>query len=106
MRMEKVFASRGSHLWYFLSWVILLSFTVIVHHAILASSMIQLTPETLQIIHVSYETIKGILIIAIVANITSLIFREIKYSFALDHMVVRKFLPTIRFIVLLIIWII
>ncbi len=68
--------------------------------------MIEMTAETWQIVYICYETIKGILIIAIVANITSLIFREIKYSFAFDHMVIRKFLPTIRFITLLLIWIV
>jgi small-conductance mechanosensitive channel len=41
-----------------------------------------------------------------IASITNFIFREIKYGFASDHLVIRKFLPTIRFATILIIWII
>jgi small-conductance mechanosensitive channel len=35
-----------------------------------------------------------------------MIFHEIKHAFSLEHLVIRKFLPTIRFITLLITWII
>lgn len=97
--------SRSSHLWYMFFWGILLSFSVIVYHSITASSL-DFRPETWNLIDNIYKTLTGLIITAMVANVVSLIFREIKHSLALENMVVRKFLPTIRFTFLLIVWII
>lgn len=98
--------SRINYLWYLLTWVVLLSFTVIIYHFITESHILRLDPSTWTIFDNAYKTLRGLLIIAIIANLVSLTFREIKYGFWSDHLFIRKFLPTIKFIVILLIWII
>lgn len=97
--------SRITHLWYLFFWMILLSFTIILYHSLTESTLFRFSPETLTLIDTIYPIIRGILLITIIANIISLIFREIKYSFATEHLLIRKLLPTIRFIILFLLWI-
>ena len=73
--------SRINYLWYLLTWVLLLSFTVIIYHFITESHILRLDPSTWTIFDNAYKTLRGLLIIAIIANIVSLTFREIKYGF-------------------------
>jgi hypothetical protein len=98
--------NRSTHLWYIFSWGVMLSFVVIVYHTLENSSIIHLSPSGWTIADRIYRTTIGIIITSIVASITNFLFREIKYTFAQDHLVVRKFLPILRFLVLLIIWIV
>lgn len=98
--------SRINYLWYLLSWIILLSFTVIVYHFVTESHILRLDPSTWTLIDNAYKTLRGLLITAIIANLVSLTIREIKYGFWSDQLFIRKFLPTIKFIIILMIWII
>lgn len=98
--------SRIAYLWYLLTWVILLSFVVITYHLITESDIFRLSPGTWNIVDNAYTTLRWLLVTAIIANLVSLWMREIKYGFWGDHLFIRKFLPTIKFIVILLIWII
>lgn len=68
--------------------------------------MFHFTPESRTFIDNIYKTAFGLIVTAIIASVTNIIFREIKYSFWSDHLIIRKFLPTLRFTTLLLIWII
>lgn len=98
--------NRISHLWYLLTWIILLSTVVVTYHMISDSDVFRFTPDTWTIIDNGYIIFRGLFVILIVTNIMSLIFHEIKYAFSMEHLMIRKFLPTIRFITLLVAWII
>lgn len=98
--------TRITYLWYLFTWTILLCFTVIVYHFITESDMLRLDPDTWTLIDNIYKTIRGLLMTAIVANLVSMSLREIKYGFASDHLFMRKLMPTIKFVILLLIWII
>jgi small-conductance mechanosensitive channel len=50
--------------------------------------------------------IRGISILGILTNVIGFVFREIKYSWAIDSYIVRKFLPIVRFTVTASVWII
>lgn len=97
--------SRISHLWYLLSWIVSLSFVIILYHTIVESDLFSFAPDTLTWMDHVYITLRGFFVILIVTNIMSLIFHEIKYAFSMEHLVIRKFLPTIRFIMILLTWI-
>ena len=97
--------NRLSHLWYLLSWIISISFIVIIYHSIIGADIFHFRPSTLTLIDDIYEVLRGFFIILIITNITSFIFHEVKYAFSMEHLVIRKFLPTIRFITILFIWI-
>lgn len=97
-------SSRVIHFWYLLTWTILLSFTIIIYHAVTESSRFQIAPGTLTLIDRGYICVRWFFIIAIIANIVSLIFREIKTNFWSEHLAIRKFLPTVRFTVITLIW--
>ncbi|GAB0174708.1 MAG: hypothetical protein HHAS10_05870 [Candidatus Altimarinota bacterium] len=98
--------TRLSNLWYLLWWSISLSFVVIFYHIVLGSNMFSFNPEIRTIIDNIYKTVFGLIVTSMVASVTNIVFREIKYSFGADHLIIRKFLPTLRFITLLLIWII
>ena len=98
--------SRINYLWYLLVWVILLSFSVIVYHFITTSYILNLDPGTWTLIDNTYTTLKWLLITAIIANLISMVMREIKHSFSSSHLFIRKFLPTLNFIILLFVWVI
>jgi small-conductance mechanosensitive channel len=69
------------------------------------SNLFRFDPDTWTHIDQSYTVFRGLFMILIVTNVVSLIFHEIKYAFSMDHLMIRKFLPTIRFLIILIIWI-
>ena len=96
---------RITYLWYLFTWCILLSFTIVTYHFIGESSLFRFSPSNWTLIDRIYITLKTLLITAIVANIIGLILREIKQSFAHENMFIRKFLPTVKFIILLLVWI-
>lgn len=98
--------TRLSNLWYLLWWSISLSFVVIFYHIVLWSNMFSFNPEIRTIIDNIYKTVFWLIVTSMVASVTNIVFREIKYSFWADHLIIRKFLPTLRFITLLLIWII
>ena len=98
---------RKIHLWYIFSWIISLFFIFWVYHSITVSgsTIWNFWPSTWSIINYSYTFLEGFLITGLVASIVSFSLSEIKHSFAVDHIIFRKFLPTIRFLLLLIVWI-
>jgi hypothetical protein len=97
---------RIAYLWYLLTWIILLSFTVIIYHFITESDIFRFAPDTWTILDNTYRTLRGLILTAIVANLVSLCIREVKHGFGGDHLFTRKFLPTIKFIIILLIWIV
>ncbi len=97
--------NRITHLWYLVSWIICLSFIVILYQMIISSKVLDFGPNTWTHIDQGYIVLRGFFVILIITNIVSSICHEIKYAFSMEHLVIRKFLPTIRFIILLLIWI-
>jgi small-conductance mechanosensitive channel len=68
--------------------------------------MFHFTPEARTYIDNIYKMTFGMIVTAMVASAVNIVFREIKYSFGADHLIIRKFLPTLRFTTLLLIWIV
>ncbi len=97
--------NRLTHFWYLISWIICLSFLVILYQMIASSEIFDFWPATWTHIDQGYVVFRWFFIILIITNIVSSICHEIKYAFSMEHLVIRKFLPTIRFIILLLIWI-
>ena len=98
--------TRLSHLWYLFWWSIILAFVSVFYHTVLSSNMFHFTPEARTYIDNIYKMTFGMIVTAMVASAVNIVFREIKYSFGADHLIIRKFLPTLRFTTLLLIWIV
>jgi len=98
--------TRISHLWYLLSWILSTAFIVVVYHMITESDIFRFGPNVWTYIDQGYIALLGFFIILIITNIVSLIFHEVQYAFSMNYLMIRKFLPTIRFLVILVIWII
>ena len=102
---QVVMKNRINHLWYFLSWIICLSFVVIIYHTLIESDIFAHDPSGLVYLDHGFIILRDLFVILMVTNIVSLIFHEIRYYFSMEHLMVRKFLPTIRFVVLFCIWV-
>ncbi|MDD2693915.1 MAG: mechanosensitive ion channel [Candidatus Gracilibacteria bacterium] len=98
--------TRISHLWYLLSWILSTAFIVVVYHMITESDIFRFGPNVWTYIDQGYIALLGFFIILIITNIVSLIFHEVQYAFSMNYLMIRKFLPIIRFLVILVIWII
>ncbi len=97
--------SRSTYLWFLLTWWVCLSFVIVVYHFITETHLFRFHADTLTWIDRTYLCIRGLIIIAIITEIMSLMFHEIKYIFGMEHLMFRKFLPTIRFLTIFITWV-
>jgi small-conductance mechanosensitive channel len=87
-----------------LAWSILLSFIVIAYKNFW--SIFSLGADTLRVIDGAYIITRNLTIIALISSIISLIFREIRHSWAIESIFVRRFLPIIRIICIGAVWIV
>ena len=97
-------SSRSTYLFSIFVWGMLLASTIVVY-----SNLINIdwwSPSSLQRIDTIYLVLKNICIIALIASIVNLILREIRHSSAVENVIIRRFLPIIRFFLTASIWII
>jgi small-conductance mechanosensitive channel len=96
--------SRGTYIFSIISWGMLGCLTIILYNYLTGIST--WTPATLRLIDEIYIIARIFFFTATFTSIISLIFREIRHSWAIENIFIRRFLPIIRFFILAIIWII
>ncbi len=97
-------SSRISYIFSIVTWSILLSFVVIAYKNFGTFSSLWI--ETLRYIDISYTIIRNTLSTALISSIISIIFREIRHSWAIESIFIRRFLPIIRIILISAAWIV
>lgn len=96
--------SRTTYIFSIFTWGILASLSVILHTYITSISWWK--PDTLRLIDEIYIVARVVFFTATFTSGISLVFREIRHSWAIENIFVRRFLPIIRFFILSIIWVI
>ncbi len=97
-------SSRSTYLFSIFVWGMLLASTIVIYSNIVTIDW--WSPPSLQRIDTVYLVIKNICIIALIASIVNLFLREIRHSSAVENIIIRRFLPIIRFFLTASIWII
>ena len=97
-------SSRNSHIFGILFWVLIFTSIIVLYHYLLQVDW--WTPESLTFIDTAYLITRSIAFVAIITNLVSLIFREIRHSGAIENIFVRRFLPIIQFFIIATAWII
>ena len=97
-------SSRSTYLFSIFVWGMLLASTIVIYSNIV--NIDWWAPPSLQRIDTIYLVVKNICIIALIASIVNLILREIRHSSAVENIIIRRFLPIIRFFLTASIWII
>jgi small-conductance mechanosensitive channel len=96
------YSSRGTYFFSIFAWGILLACTIVIY-----TNIIKVTwwsSRSIAFIDTTYIIIKNVCIIAFISSITSLIFREIRHSGIIENIIIRRFLPIIRFFVTSSVW--
>ena len=101
---KKQHTSRWAYIFSLIFLAVLLSLTIILY-----SYMVTIqwwTPSTLNMIDQIYLVIRNLLITIIITNIIGLVFREIVHSGAIENLLIRRFIPIVRFFIISSVWII
>lgn len=94
------------HLWYLGSYTLILFFIVITYHTLLSGDIIQLNPTTWKYVDKFYTFTCWLIGITMVSTVLNFLFGEIKHILFIEHSAIKKFLPLIRVLVLMGIWLI
>lgn len=97
-------SSRFTYIFTIIVWIVLLSSTVILYNHIISLNM--WTPSVNTWIDRAYLILHYILTVSLIVSILNLVFREIRHSGVMGNILVRRFLPIVRFIITAAIWII
>ncbi len=97
-------SSRKSHIFGIFFWVVIFTGIILLYHYLLRIDW--WTPRLLTLIDTSYLIARTIAFVAIITNIISLSFREIRHSGAIENIFVRRFLPIGQFLVVASAWIV
>lgn len=101
---KKPSPSRLSYIFTIIAWNIILASSVIFFDQI--ENIGNWTPKWLARIDTLRIIVTNLCIAALIGSVIAWIFREIRHSEAIENIIVRRFLPIIRFLVTASVWII
>lgn len=102
MKSFSLATSRKNSFFSILTWILMsISATILYRYVETAPSW---TPSALSTIDAIYNTTHILIFVILLAHVASFIFREVEHSFLVDGIVIRRFLPLIKVIVISAIW--
>lgn len=96
-------SSRITYIFTIVVWIVLLSSTIILHNDILLAS--HWSPQVNTFIDRTYLVVTHTITATLIVSIANLIFREIRHSSFMGNILIRRFLPIVRFLIIATIWI-
>lgn len=102
--MSSTSSSRITYIFTIVVWIVLLSTTIILYNNLVSTG--SWTPSMYSLIDRVYLIMQYILVASLIISIVNLVFREIRHSSVIGNILVRRFLPIVRFIITAAIWII
>jgi hypothetical protein len=97
-------SDRINYIFTIIIWVVLLSMVILFYSELDKISL--WTPAWRSLMNTIYLSITYVLSLSLIVSITNLIFREIRHSDVMSNIVIRRFLPIVRFLITATIWIV
>jgi MscS family membrane protein len=103
MKYSTIITSRRNSFFSIITWILMSISTTVLYSYM--SSAPGWGPASLATIDTIYSIMRILIFVVIIVHIVSFLFREIEHSFLVDGIVIRRFLPLIKVIILGLIWI-